>query len=290
MKALLLLVFVLIALVISTQDMLLPTKVTADYDNYHKQAIGNYSVGDFRYFTKYPALFHFLFVPLAWVNLLDYIKLLEPVFYTLSIGASVWLAYRLEGFKIALLVGLVLITSIGFLDRGAQINPEAMELFIFPIVVIAYKSGHKLSMAVGLIFLAYLHTLGFVFTLILLLHTILSRHRDKFKTLFMVLILITPSFYWLPIRGVDPSLNQNAFINPIIAIAYTSLIAFLLVIPIGFAGLLIKKPKITSNQLLYFIWFLALTPLGILLIDRWTQYMILPLTLFFAVYAKEVLP
>lgn len=260
-----------------------------DWNNFHSKAVEAYARDDISYLLKYPPAFELLFVPLVWLNLMNYALYLQIIFYVLAIVLPVYFVYKIEGFKIAVIVGFLLLASGAYLDRAIQLNPETLELSLFPLAVLLYTKRHYLSGSILLLYFSYAHYIGFVFTMILIFYSILIKSKLS-KYLILVFILSIPSMSYFIITFLNifsglpvfiythlPQQSQNAMFlqnHPIPFIFYfgmfsVALLPFLTGLIIGFR----------KRYCFYLIWIAIFTPLFFVMIDRWVQYILLPLSI-----------
>src|SRR5487761_2051694 len=128
-----------------------------DWNNFHSQAVLAYSKGDFSWIFSYPPAFELMFVPLAWLNLLDYAYWIQLVVYVLAIMIPTYFVYKVEGLKVSFVVGFILLLSLGYMDRAIQLAPATLELSLFPLAVLLFLDGRiKIGSAI-LLFLSYSH-------------------------------------------------------------------------------------------------------------------------------------
>jgi len=290
-KVMLLLLFVgLFFLVTSHLPMVIqnilvsPEPFGADWNNFHIKIIEAYSKGDFSRFFNYPPLFHLMLVPLVWLNLIPYVKYLQIIFYLSAIGSSMFLAYKLNGKVASIIMGIILFSSLAFLDRSIQVIPQAIEFIIFPLVILLYNKKKFKTVGLLLLILSYSHSMGIVFTLILFFYTLtVKRNYDK---MYLILILAIPSLIWFPF-GLNPatelSSNAKILLDPLSQIFYASPLFFSFLIVSMFSMFSSNSPN-PEKHYLFFLWFLVFTPLAFTLIDRWLQYILVPLIMLFMPY------
>lgn len=283
---------IIVSFLISTY-MTLNSKepIGVDWNNSHKLRVIEYSKGDFSHIDLSRFLFQIMFVPLAWFNLLQYAKYFQIIFYVLAVFSSTFFIHRIyKSNKLTLLSFILILTSLAFLDRTTQLNPQAIDFIFYPFILFFYLKRRYLPFFILSILMIYTHQTGIIFLFVFFLHNVLFRKEWKLMKFFLLAgILSIPTFFWYDnyisslLSGnvflKSPEITQNAlnlYHKPAYMLFYLGFPAI-----ISLLFLLVSDPKRMSHLLeeekLYLIWMALFIPLALIFIDRMIQYIVLPI-------------
>jgi hypothetical protein len=94
----------------------------------------------------YPPLFHWLLVPSVWLHAEGAFTLaLQVVLYPLIVAIIMFVVKKLRNTEEALLTGLLLLGSLAFYDRAAQVIPQAIDMLLFPLLVYCHLKDKRWS-------------------------------------------------------------------------------------------------------------------------------------------------
>jgi hypothetical protein len=206
----------------------------------------------------YPPIFHWLLVPSVWLGIpLLFAKILQVIFYPMSIATAMYLMRKHCGNEAGLLVGLVLLSSIGYWDRSLQIIPQTFDTLLFPLILHFYLAKKQLAYIASSLTLVYGHGLAaisFIGGIVLLAF---FQHRRKEALAIVTLTapqVLLSLFYFQGIMttwgGLDDTPQEIVFwANPVL---YALWYLGPLLMPIV---LLISKIRVTEWQSLrYYLW------------------------------------
>lgn len=275
-------------------------KITAsDWTYRHTQWISRYLHGDFTPAVEYPPLFHVMLAPFVAINFP--MVWFQVIFIALSTGGILYYVWKQEGEKTLLYTSMLLASSIAYVSFAGSLMPQALDYFLFPIILLFYFQKKYIPVILGLIAFFFMHLTGAVFIFILLIHSILTR-RKKFAVSFLILGLIILPFF---LHYINPDAVANRTIDPYVwdfeaqaewESQYLKFPEFFI-----FSGFMmwalipfaLKKMydewfresfKLSDTQLLYIIWTLSLIPIAIFGLGWWrmTTYIVVPLSLLVA--------
>jgi len=234
----------------------------------------------------YPPIFHWLFVPSVLLgDPLLFAKILQTVFYPGSVATAMYLMRKHVGKEAGLLVGLVLLSSIGYWDRSLQVIPQTFDTLLFPLVLHFYLAKKQLSYIASSMALVYGHGLAAISFIggIVLLAFFQKRRKEALAIVALTLPLILLSaFYMQGIfttwGGLDDTPQEIVFwANPVLyALWYLGplLMPIVLLIP----KVRVSKWEFNSTlEKASILTMLTLLPMAVLWPDRFFGYITLPL-------------
>jgi len=274
-------------------------KITAtDWVYRHSEWINRYLRGDFTPVYEYPPLFHFLMLPFVYFDFP--IIYFQIVFAILSTFGILYYVKKMENEKAMILMAMLMATSVAYIEFSSALMPQALDYFLFPLVLIAYFKGKNLTVLTGITVIFFMHLIGIIFLGILLIHSLLTK-RYKFASYSIILLLmLLPIFYHYTFSPIyyqfiwdfqAQAQWESFYISPIYRFFVLS--GFLTWILLPFAGYKLARQKFKFDEklLLYVIWILGFLPLAIFNFGIWRamSYQIVPLSLFVATLISKAL-
>ena len=282
--------FVLLPVFLST----LTGKITAtDWIYRHSDWIERYLKGDFTPLLEYPPLFHWLMILLT-IGLIIPPIYFQVVFAFLSTIGILIYTYKKESEETLLYVSILLASSIAFVSFAGSLMPQALDYFIFPLVCLLYFKKKYALTIVGLLTIFFMHITGMLFLMILFAHSLLTKRYKFAKILFILIILLSPLFYyhnylsplsWISKWDFKAQAEWEAqYITPIYKFFGLSGFLTWILLPYAIYKLYKKRFKLTEAQLLYIIWIGAFFSFVIFQQGVWrmTSYQIVPLSILVA--------
>lgn len=282
--------FVLLPVILST----LTGKITAtDWIYRHNDWIERYLKGDFTPIFEYPPLFHWLMILLT-IGLIIPPIYFQIVFALLSTIGILIYTYKTESEETLILVSILLASSIAFVSFAGSLMPQAMDYFLFPLILLFYSKNRVKLTILGVLILFFMHITGLLFLMILFAHSILTKHH-KFTKIFLVMILLlSPIFYYYnslgPLSWIvkwDWKVQmewEKQYMNPFYMLFLNSGFLTWILLPYASYKLYKKRFKLTETQLLYVLWIGAFLSFIIFQQGVWRMisYQIVPLSLLVA--------
>jgi hypothetical protein len=246
----------------------------------------------------YPPLLHFILVPLIWLNQVNFgVMALQVLFYTLSIALCMRYA-KVSNSYIVNLSALFLLSSVAFFDRAMQVQPQALDFLLLPILMFAsYKRQYPLvSILTILLFLNHGYVAGFL-SLGAWLYLLYDEPLENvfytyitFCLTFVTVFFILVAFQSFPsglisasdtlLSAVHNSQQQQFLANPIgFTMIYQGIIA--LGIPFAVYNLLSWRRIHLFDKLNLFV-LIGLLPMAFFWGDRFLQYSTIPLSMILA--------
>jgi len=271
---------------------------STDWIYRHNEWINRYLRGDFTPVYEYPPLFHFLMLPFVYFDFP--IIYFQIIFAILSTFGILYYVKKMENEKAMILMAMLMATSIAYIEFSSALMPQALDYFLFPLILIAYFRGKNLTVLTGITVIFFMHLTGIIFLGILLIHSLLAkRYKFMYAAVILMLVFLPISYYYVfsPfsyqfIWDFQAQTQWESFyISPIYRFFVLS--GFLTWILLPFAGykLIRQKFKFDEKLLLYVIWILGFLPLAIFNFGIWRaiSYQIIPLSLFAATVISKAL-
>ena len=260
---------------------------STDWIYRHNEWINRYLRGDFTPVYEYPPLFHFFMLPFVYFDFP--IIYFQIVFAILSTFGILYYVKKIENEKAMILMAMLMATSVAYIEFSSALMPQALDYFLFPLILIAYfKNKIKLTLS-GISIIFFMHIVGIIFLGILLVHSLLTkRYKFAYASLILMLILLPITYYYLmtaPEWDFQAQAQWESFyINPIYKFFILSGFLTWILLPFASYKLIKQKVKFDEKLLLYVIWILGFLPLAIFNFGIWraVSYQIIPLSLFVA--------
>lgn len=272
-----------------------PVPIGYDFVNFHIKVAESYARGENGMFCDlvmrsnaipYPPLFHLLLVPSVWMGAgLLFGRILQALFLPLAILTSTWVMSKEHSNEVAMYVGLLLVSSRGYLDSVIQVIPHAINSILLPIAfysVLRKKSWLFVVVASAMVYTHGLYSIAVLGGMVLLL-----LWKREWKTVGALALVTLPILIitgiWLTsgvgnwMRGFATEPERALFRIPIqFTILYIGGLAF--VLPLMFYKLVYWK-KQTSLEQLSLATFLSMMVMVVPVPDRFLQYASIPLAI-----------
>lgn len=287
------LLFIVVPVVLSS----LNGQITAtDWIYRHTEWIDRYIHGNYTAILEYPPLFHVMMLPFVAVDFP--VIWFQVLFVVLTTFGILYMAYKIDGEKMMLYTSFLLASSIAYVGFASALMPQALDYFLFPLVVVFYYRNEVKKMSVPLSLLVLMHMTFYVFIMILFAHSLITK-RMKFVKIFLVLlIMLFPVFYYYSfITSQQLAWNWNyqaqaeydkQYLEPLWNFFFYSGFMTWALLPFSIKGLSKNKFKLSDEQLLYVIWIIGFLPIIMQGMGWWRyiSFAIVPLSLLVASLIK----
>jgi len=295
-KNLSILIFILGTLIPVGASIVTPSPLGSDYF-FHQIVAREWAqgevgmLGDFvlsHNHSPYPPIFHWLLVPSVWLNV-EYIfaRLLQVIFFSGTLGLTMFLAYKHVSAKASFYTGLTLLSSPAFIgDSIIQTKPSSLVTLLIPLSLYFYLENKLKSYLITSILSVYTWSIAsFSFA-----YGLFFKLKKKYLFVFVatciplgILTLIYSNFSEMLIRwaneptiGVVVSPKLLILQNPLYLILYLG--SPLLGLPV-----LLRYLTKWKNQPNYIkaisIILVSSFPLTLIWVDRWVQVASIPFAL-----------
>ena len=249
------------------------------------------SVGIATNYGIYPPLFHFFIALLINIGLLLPASIImQLIFYPLAIAVPVYFIGRRIGWQYSGIGGIILLGSVALFDRS-QVIPQSLDMILIPLGLLFFLEKKRIPALVCLAITAYSHGI-FSIPLVGIFLAIAWKRKDYMKIAKPALLLFIPILVLFAFSftsyldfssGYNNPQEQILLNNPINAVLYFGIVP-LSMLPISLVYLW-KKGKLRSgssrinlNQTMVY-WLLLLSPLLIVMIDRFPSYAAAPISI-----------
>lgn len=243
----------------------------------------------------YPPLFHWLLVPSVRLGCeYEFARVLQVLFYPLTLASSMWVMWKTQGKQQALLTGMLLMSSMSLFDGCFQVKPQALDMILLPLVIYCFATGKTWQFTALSTVLVYSHGLAaFILLSGMLLYSLTENPRSKkfyFTTLLTLPILLVSIAYlpgavnmWGP--PSDTPQERTFWSSPLLFTA-TYLGSLVAGIPIAVYNVF------RWHSLDKFTKTVMYTTAGLCLMllpwaDRYLQYIVIPFSFLTANYVTE---
>ena len=125
----------------------------------------------------YPPVFHWLLVPSVWFGqAYNFGRLLQVVFYSGILVATMLFVKKYKGIKAAFFSGMLLLSNMAYTDAFTQARPQSLVMLLLPIALYFYLSEKRRGFIVSCILMIYTHGYAAFF---LIYSLFISKLRDR---------------------------------------------------------------------------------------------------------------
>ena len=242
----------------------------------------------------YPPLFHFLLMPTFLFKSLSWVMFLQIIFYPLAFLTTFHLVRLGLSSKHAMITVLLLIASYGFFDRTVQVQPQAIDMILFPLAAYSFFKERKLMFTLLNAVMFFCHS----FFGMLLFGSFILFWIFKRRGLGMILIagltMLPVLLMTYPViidklnvaTTIRESQNTAVREKPMFALMYLGAVTvFLPLLPT-----LWKDVRKNDFLLFAVCWLAALTPMLFTITDRYITYAVVPLSILASAYIINMKP
>jgi len=242
----------------------------------------------------YPPILHLILMfGFIFKTPITFTLFIQLFLYPLALYTTGMLVYKELGFKHAIIVLLLLISSYGFFDRTVQIQPQSFDMIFFPISIYFFLRKNTLGFVLSNFIMVYTHSyyslfLFGTFVLFFLFRTKgLKMILISFLT-FLPLIILTLSYmgYTLEYMASNSQNIQEEIIrtDPVFLIGYFGgALIFVFIIMIYHKKINLKD----DFQLLLICWIVCLLPL-VFAMDRLVTYLVVPVSILASIVVFKI--
>jgi hypothetical protein len=214
----------------------------------------------------------------------------QVIFAVLSTFGILYYVRKIENEKVMILMAMLMATSVAFIEFSSALMPQALDYFLFPLILIAYFKGKNLTVLTGITVIFFMHIIGIIFLGILLIHSLLTkRYKFMYASLLLIVILLPILYHYTNVVQTEWDFKAQAqwesfYISPIYKFFILSGFITWILLPFTIYKLTKQKFKLDEKLLLYAIWILGFLPMAIFNFGIWraVSYQIIPLSLFVA--------
>jgi hypothetical protein len=235
--------------------------------------------------TTYPPFFHLFLVPSVLFHIeIPFAKLFEWLAYPTALISTVYFIYKKRGIDQALIVGLILLSSMSYFDRTFQANPQSFDMIFLPLTYLFFLDKKEIPFIITSLIMIYSHGLP---SLMLLAPMIFLFDKSSIKMIVITLLLASPIIfltaeYFIPSISfhLSAELNpqqRNIREHPLSAVRYIGLTIpiFSFLIPFGYKNF----DRIDKLML---VAILCLIPMIIVWPERFLEYVTIPASVLIA--------
>ena len=247
----------------------------------------------------YPPAFHLtlaFFSFLFFTSPLAVVKVFQVFLYPAIFLSTFYLVYRKAGIYAGAVTVLLLATSPALWDRGSQIIPQAVDLFVFPVAAYLFLQKKNGLFILAASFMFYNHSVYAALPLFSLFLYSLIYEKERLGVFLKILLLSLPLIIVIgahleAILAESTSINEEqegaVLEEPLFAIKYLGYPLFFLLFTVPI-HLLFKKAD--NLNVLLILWILSLSPMGIYFPDRFLQYLAQPASALGAIAIADIVP
>lgn len=242
----------------------------------------------------YPPLFHWLLVPSVWIGCeYEFARVLQVLFYPLTLATSMWFMWKKSGKEQALLSGMLLLSCLSLIDGCFQVKPQALDMMLLPLITYFFLENKSWQFTALSTILVYNHGIAaFIILSGIFLYGLIQNKRDKkiWATILLTLPILAVSILYLPgafsMWGAttDTPQEQIFWTDPLFSVKYLG--SLIIAVPIVAHNLLQWRSLSKFEKTMMF------TVAGLLLMflpwaDRFLQYIVLPFSFLTACYVAK---
>ena len=240
----------------------------------------------------YPPLWPMLMVPFLATGLLNiYLRIVQALLYPTVLLFAVWLAIRFgKGNLHGLIVGLALLATPAYMDMTIQVRPESLDALLWLILTFALLTDKYKTTIAATVLGAYNHSFASLF---FNGGSVLAQKNKR--QILTIVLLVAPivgiSLYY--IVGYTQKMflvAQGPQASWFLHSPVTFLGGYFGVLTLGLAFLVYQlftwKQQTKLNKLCAFT-ILSCTPLLIIWLDRWTNYISIPMAILMGSFVSE---
>jgi hypothetical protein len=225
---------------------------------------------------------------------------LEVVLFPLILISTFYVFYRKTNLYVSTLSVIFLSSSQAFWDRATQVAPQALDVLLFPAIILFYMNGKSKSFKLTCAYLIYSHGLFALILISSLLGYSLFFEKQKLKPFLSIAVLSVPLFLFYLVRTVSyttltsPEVGyspQTIFLleNPLWGVTYLSYLLF----PFSIIALLklvyTRFSDATEFEKIVVFWTVFLMPIIFFIPERFITYVAQPLSILSGIAMYGVL-